>query len=625
MENYNQNSIVSLSAGKAFRTKLGMYLSADKQEAINLGLRELIVNVQDEYEVYKPANPFCKISLNTKTHEICVEDNMRGIPCGVRDDGINSLTAAFLIPHSGGKHEEGAYASAIGLNGEGNKIVCHTASWLKVEVKRDKKIYSQSFTSTDEGATADAPVQEQKDPAKKQITGTKITYVPDPKVYGNVFIDLDKLRQMLTEISYFTRGLKIELIVDGNSEIFLSKNGLIDGLVSEYALSAPFQYFYSTDDCQVELALQWVKKRGVIKGYANGLYMPDGGAFISGFKTSLTKTFNSLGKTKFDGDVIRNMLNGFCSVKVRVGQFSNQAKTALANPEARTAASTAITSALKEFYKKRKNDFDEVVDILKKMEKAEAAADKARLAVLNHEKETTDKKTRKMILSNKLKDCRNHGEDSMLGITEGDSGLGAMVQSRPIDTVALMPIRGKIISGLKHDLDEILQNEEVKAIFAALGCGILDKYDSRKLRYGKVGIMADSDKDGLSIGSLLITLFYRLCPKFLQEGRMYWIRMPLYVLDYGKKVLYAFDEKERDELFKTYGTNCVVSRKKGLGENSAEDNKVAVFGEQKRWEQLVSNDWETFCKQIEMMMGKDTTERKQYVQDNVDFSHLWGE
>ena len=138
---YTANDIVSLSAGRAFREKIGMYLSADRQEAINLGLRELIVNVQDEYEVYKPNSPNLTINIDTIKHEIEVADNMRGIPVGIRDDGMNSLTAAFLIPHSGGKHTEGVYSSAVGINGEGNKIVCHTAEWLEVHVARDNKIY----------------------------------------------------------------------------------------------------------------------------------------------------------------------------------------------------------------------------------------------------------------------------------------------------------------------------------------------------------------------------------------------------------------------------------------------------------------------------------------------------
>ena len=383
--NYTSKDIVSLSPGRAFREKIGMYLSADRQEAINLGLRELIVNVQDEYEVFKPKNPFIKIVLNTKTKEIIVEDNMRGIPVGVRDDGMNSLTAAFLIPHSGGKHNEGAYSSAVGVNGEGNKVVCHTAKWLEVEVQRDGFIWWQRFESNEEGARPLSNVE--KIGTYSGDTGTKISYVPDPLVYGDIFIDIEALRRMLRELSYFTKGLKIELIVDGQKEVFFSKNGLIDGLNNEYGITKPFSYFYETEDCKVELALQWVSKHGEIKGYANGLYMPDGGAFITGFKTSLTRTFNSLSKKNFDGEQIRNVLDGFVSVKVKVGQFSNQAKTALANPEARSATSTAISNALKDFNLRRKSEFEKVVELLTKVEKAEAAAEKARKQILEATKD----------------------------------------------------------------------------------------------------------------------------------------------------------------------------------------------------------------------------------------------
>ena len=248
---YEANDIVSLSAGKAFRTKIGMYLTADKQEAINLGLRELIVNVQDEYEVFKPKDPLLSINLNSSTHEIIVQDNMRGIPVGIRDDGMNSLTAAFLIPHSGGKHQEGVYSSAVGINGEGNKIVCHTAEWLEVRVMREGKIWYQRFESNDEGATAVTEVQEIGECGSQ--TGTRINYKPDPRVYGDCFIDIPKLRKMLEEISLFTRGLVIKLTIDGKTETLLSKNGLVDGLNTKNALSKPFSYFYETDDCKVEL------------------------------------------------------------------------------------------------------------------------------------------------------------------------------------------------------------------------------------------------------------------------------------------------------------------------------------------------------------------------------------
>lgn len=618
---YTANDIVSLSAGRAFREKIGMYLSADRQEAINLGLRELIVNVQDEYEVYKPQNPSLTIMLHTDTHVITVMDNMRGIPVGIRDDGMNSLTAAFLIPHSGGKHTEGVYSSAVGINGEGNKIVCHTAEWLTVQVFRDNKMYFQRFESDDEGARAVTEVE--KVDYESEDTGTTISYKPDPKVYGDIFIDIEALRKMLSEMAMFSTGLRITLCIDKEKpEIFYSQSGLADGLSKENRLSKPFTYHYETPDCKVDLALQWVSKKGQIRGYANNLYMPDGGAFISGFKTSLTRTFNSLAKTKYDGDTIRDVLDGFVSVKVKMGQFTNQQKTALANPEARTATSTAISSALKDFQSKRKDDFDKVIELLGKIAKAEAAAERARKQVLETEKEINNDKKKRIILADKLKDCQIHGPNSgsVLAICEGDSALGALVQARPIDKVALLPIRGKIISALKHPDEKILQNEEVKSVFSALGCGFFNKYNSSKLNYQYVACASDSDADGENIGCLLITLFYYMCPQFLREGRFLWMRMPLFVLKYKDKTLYAFNDTEKNELIKKYGKPKEIGRKKGIGENKPNETAEAVFGNQKRWEQLIIKNESDFNAAINMMMGKEVSERKDFIMKNVDFS-----
>lgn len=493
MTQYTSKDIVSLSAGRAFRDKLGMYLSGDKQEAINLGLRELIVNVQDEYEVYKPAHPLLYITINTERRCIKVEDNMRGIPVGIRDDGVNSLTAAFLIPHSGGKHNEGAYSSAIGINGEGVKVVCHTAKWLKVEVHRDHNIYSQSFESDEEGAHSITDVISA--PYTGTDTGTIIEYEPDERVYGDCFIDIDKLRKMLTEISYFTIGLEIVLIVDGKREVFLSTKGLVDGLSGENALSKPFSYFYETSDCKVELALQWVSKKGTIKGYANGLFMPDGGAFITGFKSSLTKTFNTLCGGNFTGDQIRDVLNGFVSVKVRVGQFSNQAKTALANPEARSATSTAIANALKEFVKSRSADFDKVVELLNKVAKAELAAENARKKVMEAVKDVERNQKRKVFASDKLKDAEYLGADSILLLVEGNSAAASIAVARDIKKYGILALRGKMINCLANSEEDIFENEEIKLLLSAMNI-IPGKYDPGRLRYGKIAICTDSDSDG---------------------------------------------------------------------------------------------------------------------------------
>lgn len=619
--NYSAKDIISLSAGRAFREKLGMYLTGEKQEAINLGLRELIVNVQDEYEVYSPKGAFCKITLNTKERTICCEDNARGIPVGKRDDGINSLTAAFLIPHSGGKHEEGVYSSAIGINGEGNKIVCHTASWLEVEVKREGKIFFQRFESDDEGAHA---IEEPKIIGKTGETGTKITYVADPLVYGNIFIDIPKLEEMLKNMSLFSKGLKFILIVDGKEKTFYSENGLIDGLSNENALSKPFSYYYETDDCKVELALQWVSKRGQIRGYANSLYVKDGGRFISSFKSSLTRTFNSLAKASFEGEQIRNLLDGFVSVKVKVGQWSNQQKTSLANPEAGTATSTAISNCLKEFATARKEDFNKVIELLTKLERAEKAADRAREAVLSQNKEIEKESKKKSFMASKLKDCRIHDENSVLYITEGDSALGSFTQARDSKWVAAMPIRGKIINALKHPIDQVLENEEVQDIIKACGCGIFDKIDIKKLRYGKICFAADADPDGSSIVCLLLTLFYKLMPELINEGKIYWAQFPLYEITTPKGKIFAYDDIEHEAILKQYPKSR-VERNKGLGEMDADAFAEAAFGPQARLVQFTIKDAMGAAEMLNILLGERNEERTEYIFENVDFRAVDGE
>lgn len=607
---YEANDIVSLSAGRAFREKIGMYLSADRQEAINLGLRELIVNVQDEYEVYKPEDPILHIELYTDSHVIQVADNMRGIPVGVREDGENSLTAAFLIPHSGGKHEEGVYSSAVGVNGEGNKIVCHTAEWLEVEVYRDGKRYTQKFESDDEGARAVTAVISQDHP--NTHTGTSIKYKPDPKVYGDIFIDIDSLRAMLKEISMFSTGLKIELVVDGKKETFYSKSGLIDGLSKENRLSAPFSWHYETEDCKVDLALQWVSKKGQIRGYANNLYMPDGGAFISGFKSSLTRTFNSLAKTKYDGDTIRDVLDGFVSVKVKVGQFTNQQKTALANPEARSATSAAISECLKYFAFKRKADFDKVLELLDKIAKAERAAEKARKQVLEASKEIEKSQKINDMDIKKLSEAEVLGENSILLCVEGKSAASNIRKARDPKKYGLLQLRGKCINALSNPIEEVLANEEVKLLLKATGINIRN-YKQSKLRYGKVGICVDADDDGRHIACLIIALFYVLAPEFLKENRLVWLHAPLYkVTSRGKRYYYYTEE----ELAK--GVKGEQIHFKGLGEmDDLTDNKVMFDPETQRLETLTWDD--SLNDIIVNLMGKDSQPKKDFVFSRIDF------
>ena len=615
---YEANDIVSLSAGRAFREKIGMYLSADRQEAINLGLRELIVNVQDEYEVYKPNNPTLAVHLLTDKKEICVIDNMRGIPVGIREDGENSLTAAFLIPHSGGKHTEGVYSSAVGVNGEGNKIVCHTAEWLNVEVHRDGKMYTQRFESDDEGARAVTDVIEQPLEVNTEGHGTIIHYKPDPKVYGDIFIDIDSLRAMLKEMSMFSTGLKIVLQVDDKKEVFYSESGLIDGLSKENRLSAPFSYHYETEDCKVDLALQWVSKKGQIRGYANNLYMPDGGAFISGFKSSLTRTFNSLGKTKYDGETIRDVLDGYVSVKVKVGQFTNQQKTALANPEARSAASTAINECLKQFVFKRKGDFDKVLELLDKIAKAERAAERARKQVLEASKEIEKNQKKKVFASDKLKDAEFLGQNSTLLIVEGNSAMGGMAQARDYTKYGILAIRGKIINCLSNPEEKIYNNEEIKLLLSAMNI-IPGKYNSSKLRYGRIAICTDADSDGAHIGLLIMAALQYLAPEFIREGRLCWLRSPLYIVENKGKESYYFTDDEFNKVRNKIKGE--VTRAKGLGELPAETAQASMFTEEYQRMEVMEYD-DRAVDLLYDLMGEDVEPRRNFIMKKVDFSKV---
>ena len=611
-----------MSQGRAYRDKIGMYLSADRQEAINLALRELVVNVQDEYEVYKPENPYVHITLDTKTKVISVSDNMRGIPVGIRDDGINSLTAAMLIAHSGGKHQEGSYVSSVGINGVGAKVVCHTAQWLEVEVRRDGNLYTQRFESTEEGAEPTTEVLSQ--PHKGKETGTKITYVPDPRVYGALFVDINTLESMLTELAYFARGLSIVLTVDGKKKTFLSKNGLLDGLTKEGRMGEPMHYLWEEEGCQVELALQWTKRNGPIKGYANGLYMPDGGAFITGFRSTLTRVFNRLANKSFTGDQIRSTLEGFVSVKVKVGQFSNQSKTALANAEARTATSSAIMGALEEFYQKNNATFTQVVELLSKVERADNAAQKAREAILTHIKQTNEASKKKVILADKLKDSRIHGEEAALVIGEGDSAVGGLASARDVERIALYPVRGKIKNALRAPIEEVLENKEVSDIVLALGAGIQERYSSKKLRYGSVWIATDADADGYSIMTLIATMFYVLMPKFIEEGRLKWLRAPLFRIGSGKNAHYAYNQEELDRL-KAKGVKGDITRFKGLGEMNTIDIKNSMFGAEQRVEVLTYGAGKEKRKaelQLEALMGEDVESRRNFIFDNIDFERI---
>lgn len=372
----------------------------------------------------------------------------------------------------------------------------------------------------------------------------------------------------------------------------------------------------------MEIAFQWGTKHETSYVFVNGLRCPEGGSPITGARSAITKTFNTIAGTAFDGEYIRKNLFYVINCKVENPSFANQTKSKINNASLRTLASTAFSNALKEMNTQFPNEFNAIVEMLRKIEKAEAAATKAREAILNMEKKETERRKRKVTSSDKYKDCEKHGQDSMLIICEGNSALGGLMPARDVKTEALYAVRGKVKNLMKHPLDECLENQEVSDIIMALGCGIQERYSSKKLNYGKVAIAVDADVDGYNIMCLITTLFYVLMPKFIEEGRLGWLRAPLYRLSKGKQHVYAYDEDELAELRKTH-VGWEQSRYKGLGEMRAEDMEESMLHpKNRRLDILTIGDAEAAADCLQMLMGTEVEGRRDFLFENVDFSIL---
>lgn len=618
---YTADDIKSLTFREGVRTRIQMYLGSADNEGTYQAFKEIVNNSTDE-ALCGYGNKI-EIGVSEKENTIYVRDYGRGVPFRVNPDGSNVLVDIYTKAHTGGKFDNSVYKNVGGLNGIGGSCVCLSSINFEVRSYRDGTM-AYAYLLRGE-------LQTYREEKSKQPNGTWIKFNPDPEVFKDEKIgySFERICSDIHDISYLYPGILFTIRnTDTNEERdYQAKNGIIDFIKDN--LSTPLHKTIITGSASdgtdsLEIAFQWGSKHETSYVFVNGLRTPEGGSPITGAKTAITKTFNNLANSKFDGEQIRQNLFYVINCKVAAPSFANQTKSKINNASLRALASTAFTNALKQMKQTYTNEFDTIREMLKRIQRADLAAEKTRAQVLSTEREISDTKKKRAILADKLKDCQIHGPDSgsVLAICEGDSALGALVQSRPIDKVALIPIRGKIISALKHTDEEILKNEEVKAIFSALGCGFFDKYNAKKLRYQYIAVASDGDVDGSSISNLITTLFYHMCPKLIQEGRLFRMKMPLFVLEYKNGNKYAFSEEERDELIAKYGKPKSIGRKKGIGENTPKETEEAVFGEQKRWERVNINDIVKYKEMMEMLMGTNVDKRRDFIMENVDFSNI---
>ena len=611
---YDINSIQSLDFREGVRTRIQMYLGSDDIEGTYQALKEIINNSTDE--ALAGYGTRIEITLDTTTNGIRVRDYGRGVPFGKREDGENVLVSIYTKSHTGGKFDHGAYKNSSGLNGIGGSCVCLSSTRFEVTSYRDGKkataTFNQGILDTYKESSA-----------KTAKTGTDIYFIPDPTVFcnGKIGYEYDKICQDIQDISYLYPGIEF-IVSDGTqSKTYCAKNGIND-FVSSMVKKPLHKHIItgsaSDETDSVEIAFQWGVRNETAYVFVNGLRCPEGGSPVTGAKTAITKTFNTLAEAAFEGEYIRKNLFYVINCKVENPSFANQTKSKVNNASLRTLASTAFTNALKEMNTAYPTEFNAVVDMLTKIEKAEAAATRAREAIMNHEKEMATAAKKKVIDNDKLLEARKLGDDAMLVLVEGESAGGSVANGRQKapggEKVGILKLRGKAINALANPIDKVLENEEVKLLLQALGITYGQKYNSKKLRYGKIAICSDADFDGSHIGLLVMAIIQKLCPEFIQEGRLYWLKAPVCKLESKGKTYYYYTEEEVENRKETSGEMTFF---KGIGQMQKKDLQESLFSPaNQHLEQLKPT--EDGVEVLLELMGEDVQPRKDYVQ-GIDF------
>ena len=613
---YNAQDIETLSFRDAVRERVAMYMGSADNQGVLQCVREIITNSIDEATM---GFGNCIIVELDENNMITVTDNARGVPFGIREDGTEAMEAIYTMAHTGGKFNEKVYQNVAGMNGIGSKGVALSSSYFQADSFRDgqhatlilKDGIKESFEVTDD---------------KENKQGTVVTFIPSEKVYNlePISIKYDDLVEMCKNWSYLTKG--VQFIVKDNinkkSKSFLSKNGILDFLkdsITKPIHKTPMYISVEENGIECEIAMQWsADRREHWYVFTNGLANPEGGTSLTGTKTALTNFFKKKFKGEFSAEVARSGLFYVINCKVPNPSFANQTKTKVNNPELRGLCQRATGQMLDDFSRRYVSEFNSIMDLLTKELKAEHAAERARKQVLEASKEIEKNQKKKVFASDKLKDAEFLGQNSTLLVVEGNSAMGGMAQARDYTKYGILAIRGKIINCLSNPEEKIFNNEEIKLLLSAMNI-VPGKYNASKLRYGKLAICTDADSDGSHIGLLIMAALQYLAPEFIKEGRLCWLRSPLYIVDNkGKESYYFTDEEFNKVRNKIKGE---VTRAKGLGELPAETAKASMFSSE--YQRMDVMDWDE--KAVDLLynlMGEDVEGRRKFIMEKIDFSTI---
>ncbi len=626
-QNYDAEQIQVLEGLEPVRKRPGMYIGSTGPKGLHHLVYEIVDNSVDE-----ALAGYCteiNVTIN-KDNSITVEDNGRGMPVDKHPKlGIPAVEVIHTVLHAGGKFGGGGYKVSGGLHGVGASVVNALSTRMEVEVKRDGKIYKQSY---EQGKT----VSKLEVIGNTKKTGSKSTFWPDAEIFSETTeYDYDTLQHRLRETAFLNKGIKITLEDkrQDKKEEFHYEGGIKEFVKhmnqNKEALHKDVIYFEvkKQDICEAEVAMQYTDRYNeMILSYANNINTVEGGTHLIGFKSALTRVFNDYArKNKFlkdsdqalSGEDVREGLTAIVSVKLAEPEFEGQTKAKLGNTEMRGFVETSTNENLMAFLEENPAQAKIIMEKCLRAARAREAARKAR--ELTRRKSVLDSNS----LPGKLADCSSKDPAiSEIFLVEGDSAGGSAIDGRDRTRQAILPLRGKILNVEKARLDKILNSDEIKNMITAFGCNIGNDFDIEKLRYHKIIIMTDADVDGAHIRTLLLTFFYRYMPELIRQGYVYAAQPPLFQVKQGKDVYYTYSDREQEALLaKIDGKGKInIQRYKGLGEMDAEQLYDTTMSFEHRTLIQITIDDATRADEIfSTLMGDKVAPRKKFIEENAKY------
>ncbi|MDF1510465.1 DNA topoisomerase (ATP-hydrolyzing) subunit B [Robertmurraya sp. DFI.2.37] len=627
-QSYDAEQIQVLEGLEAVRKRPGMYIGSTSAKGLHHLVWEIVDNSIDE-----ALAGFCseiEVFIE-KDNSITVVDNGRGIPVGIQEKmGRPAVEVIMTVLHAGGKFGGGGYKVSGGLHGVGASVVNALSTFLEVYVHRDGQIHYQKYERG-------VPCADLKVIGETDHTGTTIHFQPDPEIFTETIeYDFETLATRTRELAFLNKGLKIS-IEDKRAEEKKRNEYHYEGGIKSYVEhlnrtkdvlhEEPIFIEGEKDGIAIEVSLQYNEGYTEnIYSFANNIHTYEGGTHESGFKTALTRIINDYARkngffkesdANLTGDDVREGLTAIISIKHPDPQFEGQTKTKLGNSEVRAATDTIFAEHFEKFLLENPSVARKIVDKGLMATRARLAAKKAR--------ELTRRKSALEVssLPGKLADCSSKDPSiSELYIVEGDSAGGSAKQGRDRHFQAILPLRGKILNVEKARLDRILSNNEVRAIITACGTGIGEDFDIAKARYHKIVIMTDADVDGAHIRTLLLTFFYRYMRKIIEAGYIYIAQPPLYKVQQGKRIEYAYDNKELDRIFAELPSQPKpnIQRYKGLGEMNPEQLWETTMDPERRTMLQVSlEDAIEADETFEILMGDKVEPRRNFIEENAQY------